>query len=150
MKKTLIIPVGLPRCGKSTWSKNQLWDGSVVVNPDSIRLAIHGHDYIASAEPLVWATAKIMVNALFTAGHNKVILDATSIKKIDRKGWVRPNDWKTIFVVFPVNKELFISRAINDGREYLVPIIEKMVLEYEPVEPEEGGIITYISNEEGN
>lgn len=44
--KKLILTIGLPRSGKSTWAKQQ---GCPVVNPDSIRLALHGKAYIQEA-----------------------------------------------------------------------------------------------------
>ena len=72
---TLTLTVGLPQSGKSTWAMQQ---GVPVVNPDSIRLAIHGQPFIGDAEPFVWATARTMVNAMFIAGHQHVILDATN------------------------------------------------------------------------
>ena len=75
--KTLILTVGLPRSGKSTWAMQQ---GYPVVNPDSIRLALHGHRFREESEEHVWAIAKTMVNSLFIAGHDKVIVDATNIQ----------------------------------------------------------------------
>jgi predicted kinase len=79
MTKTLIMTVGLPRSGKSTWAIAQ---GHPVVCPDAIRLALHGQPFIATAEPVVWATAKLMVASLFEAGHGVVILDATNSRNL--------------------------------------------------------------------
>ena len=71
--KVLILTVGLPRSGKSTWAKKQ---GYPIINPDSIRLALHGEHFIEDAEPMVWTIAMYMTKALFLAGHNKIIIDA--------------------------------------------------------------------------
>lgn len=134
MKPTLILTVGLPRSGKSTWAFKQIRNGIPVVNPDSIRLAIHGQRYLASAEPLVWAHAKIMVRSLFLAGHTKVILDATNTLIYRRELW---NDeaWDVVYKVFDTTPEECIrrSRALND--EYIVPVILKMASEFEPLDP---------------
>ncbi|GAF94425.1 unnamed protein product, partial [marine sediment metagenome] len=64
--KKLILTVGLPRSGKTTWARKQ---GIPMVNPDSIRLALHGKAFIEEAEPMIWTIAKYMVRALFIAGH---------------------------------------------------------------------------------
>jgi len=119
---TLVLCVGLPRSGKSSWAKQQ---GHPVVNPDSIRLAIHGQAFLASAEPLVWSTAHLMVSALFIAGHTTVILDATNLTEQRRNEWVSP-EWVRRYEVFQTPKEMCIARAVDGGREYLVPVIERM------------------------
>ena len=84
---TLTMTIGLPRCGKSSWARKQ---SCPIVNPDSIRLALHGSAFIPEAEPIVWAIAKYMVRALFLAGHDRVILDATNITRKRRDEWISP------------------------------------------------------------
>lgn len=122
MKPTLILTIGYPRSGKSTWAKTQ---DCPRVEPDAIRLAIHGTLWNAELEPKVWETAKIMVKALFNAGHDKVILDSTAITEARRAEW---NDeaWNVEYKVFNTSAQTCKERAIQCGREYLVPVIEKM------------------------
>jgi hypothetical protein len=62
--KRLILTCGLPRSGKSTWARGQ---GVPVVNPDSVRLALHGQVYRKESENMVWAIAETMIRALFIA-----------------------------------------------------------------------------------
>ena len=119
---TLILTVGLPRSGKSRWAMRT---GFPVVNPDSIRLALHGQAFLASAEPIVWATAHLMVAALFIAGHTTVILDATNLTEHRRNEW-KSGDWDLSYKVFQTGKETCVARAREDGRDYLVPVIERM------------------------
>lgn len=83
-ERILIVTVGLPRSGKSTWAKRQTFP---VVNPDAIRLALHGQRFYGPAEPFVWATAKLMVRSLFGAAHRKVIVDATNCTRKRRDEW---------------------------------------------------------------
>jgi predicted kinase len=120
--KTLILTVGLPRSGKSTWAHNQ---GCPVVNRDAIRLALHGQPFILDAEPMITAIEEYMVKSLFLAGHNEVIVDATHLKQkyVDR--WKSEN-WETELKLFHVTKEICIQRAKADNREDLIPIIERM------------------------
>lgn len=118
----LILTVGLPRSGKSTWS---LMQGLPVVNPDSIRLALHGTDYIKEAEPMVWVLAKYMVRSLFFAGHETVILDATNTSKERRDFWIS-SEWETELKIFKTKSDECIRRAKECGKENLVPVIISM------------------------
>lgn len=133
MKRDLFLTVGLPRSGKSTWAKQKGWP---IVNPDSIRLAIHGERYNQLAEPYVWAVAETMVRSLFLAGHDRVILDATNISEGRRKRWKTP-DWITRFVPVTTDKLECIRRAVSTNDEYIVSVIERMARDYEPLTPDE-------------
>ena len=131
--KTLILTVGLPRSGKSTWARKQ---GDPVVNPDSIRLALHGQAFLPEREPEVWNIAKLMVKSLFLAGHNTVILDATNTTKRRRWAW-RSEDWKVKFEVFNTPLKLCIERAILTNKPDLVNVIIKMADNFEDIEGDE-------------
>lgn len=120
--KKLILTVGLPRSGKSTWARKQ---GFPVVNPDSIRIALHGNTFIEEAEPMVWILTKYMVKALFLAGHDKVIIDATNLTKERRDFW-KDDMWKRCYVYFESTKDQCINRAIESNRSDLIGIILKM------------------------
>ena len=131
MKRKLIMTIGLPRSGKSTWAERQRLP---IVNPDSIRLAMHGQRFCAKAEPFVWATAFIMTEALFNAGHMIVIMDATNTNAGRRKEWeyrFPEDEYDIIWQKFDTPKDVCIQRAIDTGQEDLIPIIEKMALELE-------------------
>jgi len=123
--KILILTVGLPRSGKSTWARKQ---GIPIVNPDSIRLALYGERFIEEAEPMVWCIAKYMVKALFLAGHDKVILDATNVS-LKRRAFWENEFWECEHFLFRASKEVCIERAIKDKRGDLIPIIKKMAEE---------------------
>lgn len=130
-EKTLIVCVGLPRSGKSTWARAQPYP---MVNPDSIRLALHGQRFVSQAEPHVWAIAKTMVRALFLAGHPTVILDATNTTRERRREW-QSRDWETFFRIFPTPLEECLQRA--QGDEELIEVIRRMAANYEPPGPED-------------
>lgn len=133
--KTLILPVGLPRSGKSTWSATQ---GFPIVNPDSIRLAVHGHPFLPAAEPLVWTIARYMVKALFLAGHDTVILDATNTQAHRRSEWISP-DWKTVLHLVPTDAETCKARAVADDKAYLLDVIDRMAFQLHCEPPAEDG-----------
>ena len=133
---TLICTVGLPRSGKSTWCDTMRETGWVVVNPDSIRLALHGQRYSAEAEGFVWAIAKTMVVSLFLAGNDKIILDATNTSKDRRKEW--QNDlWDTKFKVFDTHPSICKIRAFQDDMEDLCKVIDNMYEKWDGLTEEE-------------
>ena len=132
----LIVTVGLPRSGKSTWTK---WLQHPIVNPDSIRIALHGQAYVKEAEQFVWAIAHTMVRALFLAGHNTVALDATNTTKKIRDQW-KSESWQTKFKVMPghdtvenllLTMQDCMDRAIKTEKPELVPIIQNMAAQFE-------------------
>lgn len=131
--KTLILTVGLPRSGKSTWAKKQ---NVPIVNPDSIRYALHGERFLSDAEPMVWVIAKYMVKSLFLAGHDVVILDATNTTKARRDEW-KSKSWVREFMVVGTTKEVCIERANSENDAYIIPIIEKMAAQFESIADEE-------------
>ena len=123
----LIMTVGLPRSGKSTWARKQ---GVPVVSLDAIRLSLHGLPHLESAEPKVIWLAKMMIASLFNAGHKKVILDATSVSNAVRKTWVKLYGKSNVqFKVFYTSPDVCIRRAYRTGKDYLIPVIHKMNLE---------------------
>ena len=119
------MTVGLPRSGKSTWANKQ---NVPIVNPDSIRLALHGHRFLPEAEQMVWAMAKYMVKALFLAGHDIVILDSTNTTKLRRDDW-KSKEWVREFIEINTSKEECLERAIGD--KDIQPIIIGMSNEYQ-------------------
>jgi len=139
---SLIVTVGLPRSGKSTWCKktrHQL--RCPIVCPDAVRLAVTGQRFVREAEPTVWMIVQYMIRALFEAGHPCVILDATNTTQARRKLWLDEarlgnynGDTAVHFVVFETDAEECKRRAIADGMEDLVPIIDAMAAGFEPLD----------------
>ena len=130
MKHSLICLCGLPRSGKTTWAQKTRHP---IVNPDSIRLALHGQRYVELAEPFVWATAKVMVRALFLAGHRWIILDATNGNKKRRAEWF-DDLWDTRWKVIDTSKDTCISRAMATNDMEIIPVIERMASSWEPLD----------------
>ena len=134
---TLFITVGLPQSGKTTWARMVTKKiGAPIVNPDSIRLALHGQAFILEAEDFVWAIARVMVKSLFKAGHEDVIVDATNITRKRRNFW-QSDFWETIFIPFNCPVEVCIKRAKESGRLDLIPVIERMAATFESIQADE-------------
>ena len=111
-----------------------------MVNPDSIRLALHGNAFIPESEAMVWVMAKYMVRSLHLAGHNTVILDATNTTKKRRDEW-KNDHWVTLFRVFDETKEECLKRAAKTRRFDLSEVIESMAEKFEPLDDDERNMI---------
>ena len=133
----MICTVGLPRSGKSTWASTQ---NVPIVNPDSVRLAIHGQRFIAEAEPFVWATVRAMVKALFLAGHPVVILDACNVTRKRRDEW-KSDDWETAFKLIPTPAIVCKQRAEGENDTAIIPVIDRMAEQFEALGEDEQGWI---------
>lgn len=135
--KKLICTVGLPRAGKSTWA---IRTNSPVVNPDSIRVSLHGQSFAPGSERFVWAIAHAMVEALFLAGHTTVILDATNVSEKRRSEWKHVyclDDMVTTELkIFDTSPKECVMRATAGGRLDLIPVIERMAKEWDLPRPE--------------
>ena len=123
LKNTLILTVGLPRSGKSTWAKKQ---GHPIVNRDAIRLATTGRAFVPEAEALITVIEDYMVKSLFLAGHKTVIVDATHTTAKRRERWENSDLWKVEHKIFVTDVHTCLLRAVYGGRKDLVPIIENM------------------------
>ena len=126
--KLLICTMGRPRSGKSTWCEEQLKKGYPVVCPDTIRLALHGKPMDWKREATVWTIAKTMVKYFFEQGYKVVIFDATNYRCKNRrepKKWAKEIGCDIKFKVFDVTREVCIERALTNGREDLIPVIER-------------------------
>jgi predicted kinase len=127
----LILTVGLPRSGKTTWARQQ---GHPIVNPDSIRLALHGQRFYGPAEPFVWAAAYMMVDALFRAGHDTVVVDATNVSAKRRDEWLRRYP-DAEFKLIDTSPQICLERAAAEGDKYIAPVIERMAAEWDLPRP---------------
>jgi len=132
--KKIILTVGLPRSGKTTWSRKQ---GHPIVNPDSIRLAMHGQRFYGPAEPWVWAMAYLMVDALLSAGHDTVIVDATNVTYKRRHEWpTRFSDRATVRMkIIPTSPRECVQRAKDEGDTQIIPVILKMAKDWDLPRP---------------
>lgn len=136
--KELWCLVGLPRSGKSTWAEDMAYRNEFypIVCKDSIRLALHGQRFLKERESEVGEITEIMIHALFLSGHRVVVLDETNTT-IERRNQYRSEHWGVRFKVFSTPKEECIRRAMITNDTVIIPIIEKMAAQFEPLTEEE-------------
>lgn len=141
--RRLVLTVGLPRSGKSSWARTTRFP---VVSPDAIRLALHNRAFEQFAEPFVWAQARLMVRALFLAGHETVILDACNVSRARRDEW-RGSEWETFCQVFEATRVECRERVVGEmvattplpTKHYydLIEAIDRMAKNFEPLGEDE-------------
>jgi len=130
----LLATIGLPRSGKSTYCREIYMNkGYAVVNPDSFRLAIHGHRSLASAERHVWASVFTAIDGLLIAGNN-VIVDATNTNRTNR---TQLNERGVQYIVFRTPEEECLRRAIATNDDEIIPVIRRMNANYDEPGPGE-------------
>jgi predicted kinase len=137
--RKLWITVGLPRSGKTTWARSKGWP---IVNPDSIRRALYGQRFVTKCEPWVWLIVYAMVEALFLAGHDNVIVDATNVTQKRRDEWTTRDFGadETEFVVIDTPPDKCLERAKMEGDEEIQPVIKRMAEEWDCARPDSWGL----------
>jgi predicted kinase len=129
----LILLVGLPRSGKSTWARAQELP---VVCPDAVRLALHGERFLGAAEPWVWLTVYTMARALFLAGHEAVIVDATNTTAKRRGEWAAQFPVAEVRLhVIGTDPDTCKERALANGMPDLLPVIDRMAAQWDLPRP---------------
>lgn len=149
MSKEIIVLVGLPRSGKTTWRnhyiKNYEGDVPVVICADDIRYLLYGQRFFSGGEPFVWATRDIMFKCLMQQGKT-IIIDETNVVKYNRSKIIaeaKKYEYSVTAIIFPTSREACIARAIWCDDDYIVPIINSMADKYEPVLINEGFTLIY-------
>lgn len=129
-KPRLILTVGLPRAGKSTYLRGL---DIPICCPDEVRRYLGCFPFRAECEPEVWKIVRCMVHSLFASGAQTVALDATNTTIKRRNEWRCVDYWVRDLIVFNTPKMICIERALQNDQPYLVSVIERMAEQYEPV-----------------
>lgn len=134
----LLVMIGLPRSGKTTMAARiGRWLGAQIVSPDAIRLALHGERFNKAAESTVWYLAEMMVRSLANTGYGHIILDATNTTQARRQMWWGRADMDTYFLRVDTPADECIRRARGQCDHEIVPIIERMAANQEPLTDEQ-------------
>lgn len=141
--KKLIMCIGIPGCGKSTWCKTQTKDGNtIVISSDNIRERIYGDESEQGDPNHVFAVAKDDVINGFKH-YDFVILDATNTTKKNRihfiksvKSQLPTVEVGAVWFAVPIN----VCKERNLKRKRVVPeyVIDKMYMNFCPPGYEEG------------
>jgi predicted kinase len=133
-KKALIILVGPPASGKSTWGKKFAAENNLTyVSTDAIRAELGTGEGDQSVSAQAFATARARVSAALGAGKSAMI-DATSVTKKARKDWVnlaRGHAAYIIAVAFEVPREELLRRDAQRERHVGPEIVDRFLGKYE-------------------
>lgn len=132
---SMIVMMGLPRSGKSTWANNYVkkhkdW---ILICPDDIRITITGKRWYAPAEPVVWGTVKTMVRYFLMQKRN-IIIDGTFLTKQSRAFFISTAiEFKTRIKFMHIKTKAMdcMVRANETGYPELVEVIKEMLCRYE-------------------
>lgn len=142
----VILMVGCPGSGKSTWSKNAASVNNDIVRlcPDEYRAKLgEGEEDQSVSEQAFAAVKRDMAEAL--KNGISVLIDATLMYRKARKDFIhiaKQYEAKVIAVVFEVDEKTAIERnakrASEGGRNVPTHIIQNMLSKYQRPSTEEG------------
>ena len=129
---------GLPRSGKSTWTKDQC--RVVVISADRLRYLVYNQRFWAGGEALMWSFHGIILRLLLEQGVN-VILDECNMTPKRREPIIKmakEYGYETRCVVVPTPLEECMKRARDMNDVQIQPVIQRMATEYIPPSYDEG------------
>ena len=85
MASKVIVLVGLPGSGKSTWATAQ---GHVVLSSDAMRILLSGDESDQTIHARVFRTMRFLLRERLELGARVTILDATHLARKWRKPWL--------------------------------------------------------------
>jgi predicted kinase len=137
-KGAVVLSIGLPGSGKSTWFKRH---NILPLSSDMVRILIFDDVTEQRYQDLVFSTLRSMLRARLLARRPSNYLDATNLSPHERRTWIKlAHDfgYEVHAVFFDVPPEVCIER--NRRRERNVPedVMQRMAQKLRPPKFEEG------------
>lgn len=146
----VIILIGPPLSGKTTWIRQNFGSGSFeLISRDEIVLDLHGNGDYNTAFKTVDQTEvdRILVNKILASAKEKknVIIDMTNMTSKRRKYNLSffDDEYYKLAVIFPILKdEEYVSRdkkrTEEENKSIPMSVVKNMISSYQPVSKEEG------------
>ena len=129
-KKALVILVGPPASGKSTWGKKFALDNGVVyVSTDEIRKEIGAGEGDQTVSAAAFGIARGRVSSALAAGKSAMI-DATSVSRKARRDWINLGRGHSAFIVavaFEVPRDELLRRDAQRERHVGPEVIDRFL-----------------------
>lgn len=133
MSRLMVIMVGVPASGKSTWGKKYAKDNKLsYISTDEIRAEIGKGEGDQSVSSAAFIIARKRVAESLSIGKG-VMIDATNINHKFRKNWIKlGREYKTeiIAVVFEINRETLVKRDSARERHVGEEVIDHFLALY--------------------
>jgi predicted kinase len=133
-KNALVILVGPPASGKTTWGKEFARKNNMVyVSTDSIRAEVGSGEGDQTVSAMAFSIAKERVSRELANGKN-VMIDATSVNRKSRKDWIdiaKNAGAYIIAVAFEVPKAELLRRDAQRERHVGEEIIDRFINKYQ-------------------
>ncbi|MCU1234979.1 MAG: class flavin-dependent oxidoreductase [Candidatus Solibacter sp.] len=142
----LVVLVGPPGSGKSTWARRN-GRGAIHVSQDGLIDAISPDGFEHVYRPIYAAAEDALARAALHSGHT-VIVDRTNRTREHRRRWLdvaREAGCPAVAVVMTASASLCRSRnrERDSGRRLSEERIERMLAALEPVQPAEGFLAVF-------
>ncbi len=137
-KGAVVLSIGLPGSGKSTWFKRH---NILPLSSDMVRILLFDDVTEQRYQDLVFSTLRSMLRARLLARRPWNYLDATNLSPHERRSWIklaRDFGYEAHAVFFDVPPEICVER--NRRRERNVPedVMQRMAGKLRPPKFEEG------------
>jgi predicted kinase len=135
----VIVLIGLPASGKSTWAAGQR--PAVTLSSDEVRRMLAGDTTDQTIHAHVFATLRFLLRRRLLMARGDTIVDATNLAPRWRRDWIRLAQRAGVPVeAVWFDTPLDVCLARNAARERVVPeaAIRAMAAQLEPPRPEEG------------
>lgn len=147
----VVILIGAPGCGKSTWCKTHADPSFVYISTDGFRAKFGTGEEDQTVSTKAFRAAELAME-IALAKRKSVLIDATNMYPGRRKMWLeiaKKYGATTEAVVFEVDRTVLINRNIEraqrGGRDVGVPVIDMMLSKYVRPLPNEFDKVTFIT-----